>query len=162
MEPSLVIDDSLRSFLDSGVSLVIGTRDAALVPEIVRAWGPRVSDDPRSVTVCVPLATSGKARENLDQNGRIAATASLPTTYRTFQLKGRVIRISEPEAADLAAVNRHRDAFGRVNRQIGVPREQVEAFWKRELVSSPSLVAVRFVVEAIFDQTPGPSAGARL
>ena len=59
------IDDELKTYLESGPSILVGTCDLGLVPEITRAWGPRVSEDRRSVSVCVPLATSAKTLDNL-------------------------------------------------------------------------------------------------
>jgi hypothetical protein len=62
----------------------------------------------------------------------------------------------------LAAVERHREAFGRLNEQVGMPRQGTETFWRREVQSSPALIKLRFVPEQIFDQTPGPNAGSPL
>ena len=79
------IDDELKAYLESGPSLVVGTRDLGLVPEITRGWGPRVSEDRLSMSVCVPLATSGKTLDNLASNGRIAVACALPTDVRSVQ-----------------------------------------------------------------------------
>ena len=154
------IDDELKAFLESGPSLIVGTRDVGLAPEITRAWGPRVSEDRRSVSVCVPLATSAKTLDNLADNGRVALACALPTTVKSVQLKGTCIETSEPDAADLAAVEEHREVFAARNERIGVPRHMVETLWRRELETSPVLVKIRFVPEQAFDQTPGPDAGS--
>lgn len=163
MQPAtfnVTIGDELRTFLESGVSVIVGTRDSGRVPEITRAWGPAVSEDRHHIRLCVPLATSRKTLENLEENGQIAVAFSLPTTYKTIQLKGRCIEAAEPAEADLAAIERHREAFGVLNETIGVPRQWVEVFWRHELETLPTLVAIRFLVEEIFDQTPGPGAGS--
>jgi hypothetical protein len=76
------------------------------------------------------------------------------------QLKGRHLRTTKPSAEDLLRVERHRELFAGVNASMGVPRAHVEAFWHRELAGSPLLVTIQFVVNAIFNQTPGPEAGA--
>lgn len=154
------MDDALKRFIESGVSVVVGTRDEGLVPEIVRAWGPQVNRDRRSIRVCVPEATSIRTRTNLVGNGRIAVAFSLPSTYETVQLKGRHLRTTKPSVDDLLRVDRHRESFARVNESIGVARARVETFWRRELASSPLFVTIHFVVHAIFNQTPGPGAGA--
>ncbi|MGD1095957.1 MAG: pyridoxamine 5'-phosphate oxidase family protein [Bryobacteraceae bacterium] len=154
------IDDELKAFLESGPSVIVGTRDVGLAPEITRAWGPRISEDRRSVSVCVPLATSAKTLDNLADNGRIALACALPTTVKSVQLKGTCIEISEPDAADLAAVEEHREVFAARNERIGVPCHMVETLWRRELETSPVLVKIRFVPEQAFDQTPGPDAGS--
>jgi hypothetical protein len=160
VENFVVIDDALKAFVESGVSVVVGTRDEGLVPEIVRAWGPHVNRDRRRVRMCVPEATSVRTRTNLLRNGRIAAAFSLPSNYETVQLKGRHLRTTKPSVEDLRRVDRHRESFADVNESIGVPRARVEAFWGRELAGSSLFVTIHFVVDAIFNQTPGPAAGA--
>ena len=85
---------------------------------------------------------------------------SLPSNYETVQLKGRHLRTTKPSVEDLLRVDRHRESFAGVNESIGVPRARVEAFWRRELAGSPLFVTIHFVVHAIFNQTPGPAAGA--
>ena len=152
---SLSISAGLKTLLESGVSAVVGTRDADLVPEITRAWGLLVSKDRKSISLCVPLATSQKTLDNLAGNGQITVCCSLPTSYKTVQLKGQCIRTTDPRRADLAAVARHREAFGRLNVRIGVPRPRSETFWRRELEISRIWSNVRFVPEQVFDQTPG-------
>ncbi len=156
------ISDELKAFLEGPVSVLVGTRDSRLVPEITRAWGPRVSEDRQRISLCVPLATSHKTLDNIESNGAIAVAFCLPTDYRTIQLKGRRALAAEPDGADLAAVQRHRDAFAVVNESVGVPRERVEAFWQAETETSPVLVKVFFAPQQIFDQTPGPGAGKSL
>ena len=160
VESRALIDEGLKALLESGVSVVVGTRDEGLVPEIVRAWGPLVSRDRRSMRLCVPEATSVRTRTNLVGNGRIAVACSLPSNYETVQLKGRHLRTTKASAEDLLRVEHHRELFAVVNESFGVPRARVEAFWRRELAESPLLVTIHFVVHAVFNQTPGPEAGA--
>jgi hypothetical protein len=161
-ERPVLIRHELKSFLEGGVSVVVGTRDADLVPEITRAWGLLVSKDRKSISLCVPFATSQKTFDNLAGNGQMTVCCALPTSYKTVQLKGLCISTADPSRADLAAVKRHREAFGRMNNRIGFPRQQSEIFWRKELETSPALIKLRFVPEQIFDQTPGPEAGSRL
>jgi hypothetical protein len=157
-----LISDEMKAFIESGVSVVVGTRDIGLAPEIVRAWGPVVSEDRQTVSLCVPWATSAQTLDNLETIGRISVVFTLPTNVQSVQLKGKWMETSEPDAADLAAVERHRDAFASLNERIGMPRRVVETLWNRELETSPVLVKLRFVPEELFNQTPGPDAGSRL
>jgi hypothetical protein len=161
-QSSVSISPDLKAFLESGVSAVVGTRDADLVPEITRAWGVLVSKDRKSLSLCVPLATSQKTLDNLAGNGQLTVCCSLPTSYKTVQLKGHCIETADPRRRDLAAVESHREAFGRLNVRIGFPRPRSETFWQRELETSPVLVRLLFVPDQIFDQTPGPDAGSPL
>jgi Pyridoxamine 5'-phosphate oxidase len=156
------ISDELKALIEGPVSVVVGTRDSRLVPEITRAWGPRVSEDRQRVSLCVPLATSRKTLDNLEANGQIAVVFCLPTNYRTCQVKGRRAKTAELDGTDLAVVERHRDAFSAVTAPLGQPREIIEAFWRAEIETSAKLVKVFFVPEQVFDQTPGPGAGRKL
>jgi hypothetical protein len=159
---SVSITVELKAFLESGVSVVVGTRDSVLVPEITRAWGPRVGRDGRSVSLCIALATSRRTLNNLRNNGRLAATFALPTNYKTIQLKGSCVETARPNRQDLAAVERHRNSFLASTEKIGVPSRFIEGLWQKELTESPVMVKIRFVAEQAFDQTPGPDAGSLL
>lgn len=159
---SFRISAELQTFLEDGVSVVVGTRDGDMVPEITRAWGLLVSKDRKSISLCAPLATSRKTLDNLAENGEMTVCCSLPTSYKTVQLKGQCTRTTDPSHADQAAVERHREAFGRMNERIGFPRQRSETFWQRELEGLSALVKLHFVPEQIFDQTPGPDAGSPL
>lgn len=159
---SVSISAELKAFLESGVSVVVGTRDTGLIPEVTRAWGLMVSKDRKSISLCAPLATSSKTLDNLAGNGQMTVCCSLPTSYKTVQLNGQCIETTDPSRTDLAAVERHREAFGRLNERIGFPRQRTETFWRRELESSRALIKLRFVPEQVFDQTPGPDAGSLL
>jgi hypothetical protein len=156
------IAPELKAFLEGGISVVVGTRDADLVPEITRAWGLVVSKDRKRISLCVPLATSQKTLDNLAGSEQMTVCCCHPASYRTIQLKGQWIDRADPGRSDMAAVERHREAFACENERIGFPRQSTEIFWRRELESSPALVKLRFIPQQIFDQTPGPGAGSPL
>jgi hypothetical protein len=156
------IDHKLAMFLESGVSVILGTRDTGLKPELVRGWGPRVREDGRRLDICLALGGAEATLENLRANGQLAMTVAHPCTYRSVQIKGRCVAIAEPDHDDLAAVERHRDAFARQSEPVGVSQAFSLAFWQRELVRSPVLVRISSAPERIFDQTPGPRAGEPL
>jgi hypothetical protein len=46
-----------------------------------------------------------------------------------------------------------------VHESLGQYRDRVEIFWQAEMETSAVLVKIRFLLEEIFDQTPGPNAG---
>jgi hypothetical protein len=138
------------------VAIVVATRDGDLRPEIARGWGPDVAEDGSAVSLCVATAPGSRTRANLESNGAIAATFSLPTTYRTVQVKGVALDVAEPSAERLARVQEHAAAFVAEVVQVGIPREAAPRF-----VGS-GFVAVTFAVRELYDQTPGPTAGERL
>src|SRR5262249_32518980 len=134
----------LQALIERGASVMMGTRDSELVPELVRAWGPRVSQDRKHVSVCVAMAAGVKTLENLRDNARVAVTFALPVNSSAIQVWGRCIATGRPHRDDLTAVRQHRETFVRVNEGIGVPPAFIEALWQRELAGSSGMVRVRF------------------
>lgn len=151
-----MVPDELVPFIESGLSVLVGTRDARLVPEALRAMAPRVERGGEEVTVFLPHATAARALADLRDNGRIAVCVSRPCDHRTFQLKGRVVSVAEAGPADRPHLDRYRCEFARVLAEIGMPPRLTlrMAHWPCH--------AVRFRVEQAFVQTPGPSAGEAL
>jgi hypothetical protein len=115
-----------------------------------------VSASGTEVALCVEAPAGSRMRENLQSNGAIAVTCSQPTTYRTVQLKGRVTTIADPTSEQLAAVDRHAEAFSDEAEQVGLGPRSGFRLLDRELVS------VSFKIAEVYDQTPGPNAGARM
>ena len=146
------ISAELRQFLESGVSILVGTRDTRLFPEAVRAVGARVEPGGREVTVLFPEAVGRASAENLRENGRIAVCFSR-VDHRSIQLKGRLVELREGDAADREVVERYRSAWAESLAFIGLPPRLTFR------VSHWPCHAARFRVESIFVQTPGPGAG---
>ncbi len=152
----MIVTAELAAFLRLGVAIVVATRDAELRPEVTRGWGPWAGDDGTEVTLCVAAAPGSATLANLEANRAIAATFSLPTSYRTVQAKGGVVELCAPGPEHRARVEEHVAAFAEEVEHVGTGGEQARSFLDTELV------AVSFAVRELYDQTPGPAAGARL
>jgi len=150
------ISEELTAFVESGVSIQVGTRDHRLFPECVRAYGARVERGRREVTVFLPDATAASTLANLADNGRIAVCFSRIEDHRSIQLKGKVVAVAPATPDDRPIVDRYRGEFVKNIAVIGLPPRislRLNAWPCR---------AVRFRVESLFVQTPGPGAGAPL
>jgi hypothetical protein len=152
-----VLDPGVIEFIHGGVAVGVATRDDNLRPEFARGWGPQVSADGRSLTLCVTAPTGSRMRANLDRNGALAVGFSPPTIARAVQVKGAASRVGDPEAADLDRVERHLRSFVAEAERIGAPAEL-----SRRMFVGTGLVAVAFSIDEVYDQTPGPTAGRRL
>ena len=150
------VDDEVLALLALGVATIVATRDEELRPEIARGWGISVSPDRSGATLCIEAPRGSRMRTNLERNGAIAVTCSLPTSYRTIQLKGEAFDLREPTPQQLEDVERHAAAFAREAEQVGLPTGAGQR------LVDPKLVAVTFSVRELYDQTPGPNAGAAL
>ena len=151
-----MIPPQVLELLRTGVSIVIGTRDASLMPECTRAWGILVGVDRASVTVFLTEPISKKTLENLRENGQIAISCARPTDHTACQLKGRVRVIRAANEHDREANRRwYRDFLGELT-AVGVPSHLGEAW-----ITEPRL-AVEVDVTDVFEQTPGPGAGEKV
>ena len=151
-----MIPDSIVQLLQTGVSVMVGTRDASLMPECTRAWGIHVDTNRGTVTVLLSESIAGKTLDNLRENGMIAVTCTRPTDHITCQLKGKVRSIKPVNSAQQKMSRQWHHEFVAELKAIGVPSALGEAW-----IVEPT-VAVEMAVTDVFDQTPGPGAGKRI
>ncbi|MGE0324955.1 MAG: pyridoxamine 5'-phosphate oxidase family protein [Polyangiaceae bacterium] len=149
----VALPEELVEFLESGVSIIIATRDAQLRPEVLRGLGAMVSADRQSFTLFVNAALSERLLRDIDDNGRIAVAFSRIHDHRTVQLKGKVLEVRDVTSEQLPELERYRVAFAEQVAMAGMPRSVT-----RRMRISPSL-ALRVAIDEGFDQTPGPGAG---
>jgi len=151
-----MISPELAQFLESGVSVLVGTRDARREPACMRGVGARVAANGAELTVFLPAATAATALANLADNGRIAVSFARARDHRSVQVKGRVLEVRDADGADRERIERYRRDLVEALGVVGVsPRSTLRlAHWPAR--------AVRLRVEALFAQTPGPGAGAPL
>ena len=151
-----MIPDSIVALLQTGISVMVGTRDTSNMPECTRAWGIHTAADRRTVTILLSKAIAGKTIENLRENGKIAVTCTRPTDHITCQLKGQVRSMKRVTSVDRDTSKRwHREFMAELT-AIGVPSTLGEAW-----ITEPT-VAVEMTVTDVFNQTPGPGAGKRI
>jgi hypothetical protein len=151
-----MIPQSIVMLLETGVSVMVGTRNSSLMPECTRAWGIRVGAKRDSVTIFLSKSFAGHTVENLRDNGQIAVTCTRPTDHVTCQLKGQVKSMKPATSADREMSRRWHREFIAELMAIGVPAALGEA-WMTE-----PTVAVEITVSDVFDQTPGPGAGKKI
>ena len=150
------VDADVAAFLAAGVAAVVASRDAGLRAEIARAWGPELAADGCVLRICVAAAAGSKMLVNLEQHGAVAITFTLPTTYRSVQIKGVVRELREPTQEELERVVRHIEAFLDEAERVGVPRRLGARF------AEPPFSALTIEIRELYDQTPGAGAGRSL
>ncbi|HSN03611.1 MAG TPA: pyridoxamine 5'-phosphate oxidase family protein [Nitrospira sp.] len=142
--------------LQTGVSVVVGTRDADLMPECTRAWGIHLEKDRRTVTIFLTEAISRQTLRNLRENGQVAISCTRPTDHVACQLKGRLRAIRPADQRDRERSRHWHRGFVEEIVAIGVPAEVGEAW-----ITEPAL-AVEIDVTDVFQQTPGPGTGEKI
>jgi len=149
------LDADHAAFIQGGVSVIVATRNAEQVADVVRGCGCRVSRDRRRVTVLVEPSRAGTLLDDIAANGMIAVVFSQPSTHRTIQLKGSDARVVKVTAADRAIAARHLRDWREDLCRIGYTPEFANAVRG----AAPRLAAIAFTPSAAFQQTPGPGAG---
>jgi hypothetical protein len=140
--------------LESGCGLVIGTVSTDGEPRACRGWGLDVLDRDAGRIRLLVDGDDPQVLANLAEQRRVAVTGTDVVTLRSVQVKGTVAALEAPGDEAWARALQHSDAFfGTITMVDGNPREQLERMLPAELV------VCTFVVDEVYDQTPGPAAG---
>lgn len=151
-----MIGPDLGRFLEEGLAIHVGTRDARLRPNGARAAAATVAGGGRELIVYIPDVAVRRLLPDLESNGHAAVVFCRPVDERACQIKGLFRNARAATSAERALVQAQWDGFLAQLERIGIPRA-VSARW----VTWPA-TAVTLAVTELFDQTPGPRAGTPL
>jgi hypothetical protein len=152
----LVIEPQLAAFLEEGLSIQVGTRDAELAPHGGRATAVTVEPGGAYIRVHVPEATAVPLLADLEANGHLAAAFGRPSDDRACQVKGTFVGARRTGEDEYPAVMAQWNRFLATLQMIGMPAS-LTARWRMW----PCL-SIRVRVTGVFNQTPGPGAGTSL
>lgn len=150
------IDDELTAFVEEGQSIHVSTRDAEGRPVGVRGVAVTVAGDREHVDVYIADVAFARLREPLETSRQMAIVFGRPRDDRSCQLKGTLVSVRAAESAERSVALAQWEGLMAALDGIGISRRLAErwTWW-------PARVA-RVRVTAIFEQTPGPNAGAQL
>lgn len=151
-----MLNQEWSEFLESGVAITLSCCDSELRSKGARCVGAVVGIDRKTVTFYIQKDASARILPILADTQKVAIVASLPTTYKTLQLKGNYVGHREADSRDRVILNRYRDLFFFQTDQAGVPGNVM-----RRMVSVPA-VALDIEVTHLFLSTPGRQAGVAL
>jgi hypothetical protein len=149
-----MLDKELAAFLEEGLSIYVATRNAQLEPNGARGSAVKVDQDGTHIVVFVPSVSAGTVLHDLRSNGQIAVVVTRPPDDRGCQAKGVFVEAREAADDERAFVIAQWERFRDRLEMVGLPRVATDGW-----VAWPA-AAIRFRVNALFDQTPGPGAGA--
>jgi hypothetical protein len=154
------LDPDLVTFLESGCSTIVGLLTPAGEPFATRAWGAVVTDRGRPTVRLLlgaaAVASVGRAVGD-GSSFAIAFTGADVRSLRSVQLKGTAHSLEAATDDDREVSARFCDAFfGAVVDVDGIRRPLMER------LTPLDLVACTVDVDEMYDQTPGPGAGAPL
>jgi len=149
-----MIEPDLRAFLEAGVGIHIGSRTSRLEPNGARGLAVKVEDDALHLTVYLAEAAASRVVPDLKTNGAVAVGFARPIDDRACQIKGIFVTARPATEDERETIERQFDGFRDNLERIGIPRIGTSGW-----MTWPA-VAIRFRATAIFEQTPGPDAGA--
>ena len=147
----------LTTMIEDGAGLVVGTVGHDGEPRAARAWSALAVDpDERRIRIVVG-ADDPVTVENLAVGATIALNGANVRTFRSVQLKGKIVAVEPATADDLDTARVQSERFLQaVHETDGNPLEQLRRMLPLDVV------AVEVVVDEMYDQTPGPEAGGPL
>ena len=149
-----MLDKQLAAFLEEGLATHVASRNAQLEPNAARVVALKVDDDLQHVVAFVPTVSAGTVLDDLRSNGQVAIVCTRPPDDKGCQVKGVFTDARDATPDERGFVTAQWERFRDTLEQVGLPRAPTDSW-----VTWPC-VAIRFRVNALFDQTPGPGAGA--
>lgn len=151
-----LLSPELLALMDSGMSVIVSSCDADLVPSVMRAGGCRVEEQGHHITVYVCRSQSAQLLRDVARSGRLAAVFSQPSSHKTVQLKTRKARVREAREDEAPVLQRYLLGMERELTLIGFGPVYARAMLAHRI---DDVVAIEFEPDQAFDQTPGPKAG---
>lgn len=154
-----LLPPDLLAMMDRGVSVIVGSRDLAMRPSIMRAVGSSLAQGGRSITVYLSRRQSSQLLQDVATSGHVAVVFSEPATHRTVQLKARQATMRNAQPSDEPLLARYLESMEREIQRVGHPPSLTRAMLAHRL---DDIVAISFEPQQAFDQTPGAKAGTLL
>ncbi len=148
-----MVDVELACFAAAGRALIVGAVESDGAPYATRGWGFVL--DPDTTPVVVIDADDQRGREALRPGRPIAVTAADVRTLRSIQFKGQVESVHDTSETDGAVVAHYlHEFYTAIVESDGVPIDTLQR------LTPTRYLRCRFRCDELFDQTPGPGAGA--
>jgi hypothetical protein len=151
-----MIQGELATFLQEGVGIFIGTRNASLAPNGARAIAARVEPGSGHLVIYVADIAAARLLPDLESNGMAAVTFGRPVDERACQVKGTFVAARAARDDERPLIDAQWEGFTRQLETIGVAREARSAWPKWPAT------AITLKPTAVFEQTPGPAAGQQV
>lgn len=150
------ITGELATFLESGLSIVLASRDDDLQPDGAVAWAARVHEGGERLTVYLHELAAAEMLRNLERHPALALDFDLPTSHRACQVKGNFVALRPAREDERGTVEAQVEGFVSDLEKIGIPRESGPEWpvWP--------CMALEVEVDQLFEQTPGPGTGGPL
>jgi hypothetical protein len=146
---------SLAALLETGVAIMVATRDEDLRAHVTRGWGGYLDAETGQLALALSEYPGSGVIADLEANGQVAVNLARPVNYQSMQVKGVVDSMGDCSDEELRRVRAHLGRFVDETESVGSPRII-------ERIAGSEFVQVRITVDRSYEQTPGPGAGGEL
>lgn len=152
----MILSNQLKDHLRGPRFSFLGTRDKDFNCDIVRAFA--IYDTGHdSVKFYIAEKTAPQALDNLRANKIVTLSVTHPHTSVSYQLKGKMLSVRTATPEEATEIAQYIEEFEIVIHAAGFP----EGLVKNNFVHDPAL-AIEFVVNFVFDQTPKVGTGQQV
>jgi hypothetical protein len=151
---------SYLALLARPIAISIAGRSAELRPSVAHAYGCRVVGQAEKIRVFVLRDEARQVLEDIAANGEVATVYSDVRSFRSLQIKGHDAVIAEFDAEDAAAQAEHHRLTAEELVALGHPAPLAHGYFS--VPRHAKFATVMFTPHDVFQQTPGPGAGAKL
>ncbi|WP_374654469.1 hypothetical protein [Dongia sp.] len=142
------------------IAISVSGRDAELRPSVAHAYGCRIVGEDEKIRVFVLRDEARQVLADIAANGAVATVYSDVRSFRSLQIKGHDAIIDAFDAADAAAQAEHHRLTSAELVALGYPAPLAHGYFS--VPRHADFATVTFTPQDIFQQTPGPGAGAKL
>lgn len=152
----VALNQELLDFIHQGLSITAASRDPRLIPSISKALACRVVQDLGQIHIFVNRLQAGQLLSDVASSKRIAVTFCLPSSHKTIQIKGFQAKQVAVQSDDLEHTLHYTRLLAKDLESMGYNPVTVARYL---YVDPEQLVAISFLPDSVFEQSPGQNAG---
>lgn len=152
----MILSNQLKEHLKGPKALFVGTRDKDLNCDILRALGGGASGHD-TIKFFVAEKTAGKMLDNMRSNKLVSLSVTNIFTVESYQFKGRFLSARPVNQEETQTVSEYIGQFEESLTSMGYK----PGLFADHVLYNPA-IAIEFVVDEIFDQTPKAGTGQKL
>ena len=149
----MLLSSQVKEHLKGPKSSYTGTRDKDYRCEIVRVMGV-ISTGHDSIKFFIAEESGARTLDNLRSNKIVTLSTTNIFTSESFQMKGRLINFRPATEEENTFIKDYVTSFDETASKLGFPPGMIS----NKMPHQPA-VAIEFVVDQIFDQTPKIGTG---
>ena len=150
-----MISDKINEVITNGMGH-IGCVSSSLKPYHADTLANLFNEKKNEITCCLNKISCEAFLKHVSNGSRVSLFVGVPS-HEAYNIKGSISAFRNVTKDEKSACDRLRKEVYGFYAELGIPEHLADRYWLKE----PD-IAVRFAVDKIFVQTPGPDAGKQV